>query len=90
MDREIAYLERNVVAFVNDEYKDEWLEYVPNFGNGKVRYADATYIRLEDGSKQVYDGATNLMGHVLADGTLKPLEEGYEYQLSFLRCAAKN
>ena len=90
MDREIAYLEKNVFAFTNDEYHDEWLEFVPNMGDGTHRYADGTYIRLPDGSKQVYDGATNLMGHVLADGSLKPLVEGYEYQLTFLRCAAKN
>lgn len=77
-------------AFENKEYKKEWMEWVPGF-EGKVRYKDGTFSINADGSRTVYDGATNYMGTVNADGTFTPnagTGDG-EYEMTFLRAAAE-
>ena len=81
-------------AFVNEEYKKEWEEWVPGF-EGEVRYCEGIYNLRGDGTKVVYDGATNYMGSVKPDGTFIsnssiPGDEPSEYELTFLRAAAKN
>lgn len=81
----------NMVSFINKEYKKEWIEWVPGF-EGKVRYCEGTYSIQGDGSKAVYDGATNYMGVVKFDGTMVPNSgsgDG-EYEMTFLRAAKEN
>ena len=75
------------IPFINKEYKKEWIEWVPGF-EGKVRYCEGTYTLLEDGTKIVYDGATNYVGVIEPDGTMVPDGEGEcEYEMTFLRAA---
>lgn len=81
------------VSFVNKEYKKEWAEWVPGY-EGKVRYCEGNYALDPDGTKTVWDGAGILMGWILPDGTFKGPDIDptaiREYNLTFLRAAAKN
>lgn len=83
----------NMVSFINKEYKKEWMEWVPGF-EGEIRYCEGTYSLSGDGSKVVYDGATNYMGIVKADGAFVSNssigEEPDEYEMTFLRAAKEN
>lgn len=76
------------VSFVNKYYKDEWLEFVP-YTQNKVRYREGNYTLTGEGTKVVYDGATNYMGEVLKDGTFVRISDS-EYNDTFLRAAAEN
>lgn len=80
-------------SFINNEYKEEWIKWVPGF-EGKVRYCEGTYSLRGDGTKVVYDGATNYMGIVKPDGTFVSNDsmggEPSEYELTFLRAAKEN
>lgn len=83
---------KDSISFINDEYKKEWLEWVPGL-EGKVRYCEGTYTLLGDGTKVVYDGATNYMGKVMPDGTFVFNQAGTEpgeYELTFLNAAKNN
>ena len=86
-------MDRNVFTFKNNYYKKEWTEWVPGF-EGKVRYCDGTYVLRGNGSKVVYDGATNYMGRVQPDGSFVS-NDGYgapvdEYERTFLLAAKEN
>lgn len=83
-------MEIKTMSFENKYYKKEWQEWVPGCG-GKVRYREGTYTLQGDGTKVVYDGATNYMGRVRPDGSLVSNDsQGAapdEYELTFLRAA---
>lgn len=81
------------VSFINEEYKKEWKEW-GELDGVKVRYCEGNYALDPDGTKTVWDGAGILMGWILPDGTFKGPDIDptaiREYNLTFLRAAAKN
>lgn len=83
-------MEIKTMSFENKYYKSDWQEWVPGF-EGKVRYREGTYTLQGDGTKVVYDGATNYMGRVRPDGSFTSNDsQGAapdEYELTFLRAA---
>lgn len=79
-----------MVSFVNKEYKKDWDEWVPGY-EGEVRFSDGTYVLMPNGDKTVFDGATNYMGIVKADGTMESNgPAGDDYYYTFLRAARDN
>jgi hypothetical protein len=79
-----------VNEFVNEEYANHptWAVLTPK----GYRYDHGTITALPGGRSAVYDGATNLVGYIRADGTFESASTDgtiTEYQASFLRAAAK-
>lgn len=74
-------------GFYNSEWKEEWGVVAPETG---TRYADATWAKNDEGGVAVYDGATNYVGTIDADGTMHPNDDGSdpvmrEMNMTYLR-----
>lgn len=80
-------------SFVNEAYKKEWMEFIPNMKDRKgdpIRYADGTFGADDGNDFAVYDGATNYLGRVnRKTGEINFNGEKDEYKKTFLE-AAKN
>ena len=51
-------------SFINEEYKKDWIEFVPHTNN-KVRYCEGTCSSEKGYDKwAVYDGAINFLAHI--------------------------
>ena len=72
------------MEFENKYYQDEWEQTVPKTDR---LYKLGTCASNADGSFGVYDGATNYMGTIKADGTMVYNGEPSAYEESFLKAA---
>lgn len=80
-------------SFVNEAYKKEWMEFVPNMKDREgnpIRYADATFCADEGNDFAVYDGGQNYMGRVnRKTGEIEFNGAKDEYKSTFLEAAKK-
>lgn len=77
-------------SFINEEYKKDWIEFVPHTNN-KVRYCEGTCGSEKGYDKwAVYDGATNFLAHISKiDRSVEYNGEADEYKKSFVKYALK-
>ena len=77
-------------SFINEEYKKDWIEFVPHTNN-KVRYCEGTGGSEKGYDKwAVYDGATNFLAHISKiDRSVEYNGEADEYKKSFVKYALK-
>lgn len=77
-------------SFVNEEYKKEWIEFVPHTNN-KIRYCEGTCVSEKGFDKwAVYDGATNFLAHISKiDRSVEYNGEADDYKKSFVKYALK-
>ena len=77
-------------SFINEEYKKDWIEFVPHTNN-KVRYCEGTCSSEKGYDKwAVYDGAINFLAHISKiDRSVEYNGEADEYKKSFVKYALK-
>ena len=77
-------------SFINEEYKKDWIEFVPHTNN-QVRHCEGTCGSEKGYDKwAVYDGATNFLAHISKiDRSVEYNGEADEYKKSFVKYALK-